>query len=1250
MKKVKGFIVGAFLAVIGTICSCLFFVFASGNLTVKADAPETVTLTFAYLGNGNPDVSVYGNKYLVWFNLGEKLSDTTLDKDNTFKNNNSIKVYQSDGSETVTSNVGWYISSGYTQLGIEIPSSAFLNAEDTSKVGSSVVYIAKGTKIGGVSELTNDIYFHIKGSEAANIKPLDGVKEYVKTDFAQQDSLERYCFYIGGGDGTKNNLGSIETRINDSTTVKLWLTDYGNGAKEILIPINYSDISKKGTYKVELLPYLPTNWTYFFKNKFTFWIIDGAYTEEKPVEYTDITFANTFNIRTDDFYIEFAGAPKSQEFKRAGNVSIMVNDESCSVGFYIDTAEKYGMVLPFDKAPKDKVNKVVIKAGEMVYDNTKNLNDITFYVSGYGVFSEKEAHATTVNLSGAIEKSEKIWWNITNLNGLVNTVAVEQNGVKIYGYGYNPDPGVENSTENLYETLADVFAAEVGSYPHSVDINVKAMLVRNVQGASIRLSSDYQGLRFTAETDEITDNNVADYGMYVTSEAFLNNKLGNDFKNITDGTNGNVISFSKGMREFYDSEKQCKVYAAVINVSPVNYNKKFTACAFIKVKYTNGLEKIILADNPIARSAYEVATTAIADVSANYNDIQKSYIQKYIDGVVDIDYNYKLIGAERSYSIEKVADGEIKVTAKNGSDFNVNGILAFSINGIRKSATFENGTIKFDSSEIIVRNIADEIAAQGRSERQLQITSYFGPSLGIAMENGKLTGGNYRPSSIEDIKKYFEAGFDFLVADEADYEAYRVEGIDFGAGSGVKDGAKRMLDLVALYCDVYGITEKKYAPVVIYDSVIWTVMDAEDIKALNKSDKELEDLLTYYFNSLDGYKPEYPSGYKYKTNKAPLNCFSGFTLRDEPYGEDLELYNKWYNFLATSDGLDMLAKGYYLVGAIISPGVNRQYLKGYANDDYTLASDEEYYEHYMKYVVDSMKNNTADNSKQYLMTDCYPFLTELSCSAGKKISAKNVISEHYFGMMQTYAYNAKINGFKAATCIQTTTHYNIDKYNAVMKPGILDSKTYTLTGRINNKGEVTMNKNHIRYQAYMSLAYGMQRIDYFTYWQHYNQTAAEKTEQVCVMWKYNSETNEYVAEYQPMYDWCKETNAEMKNIDQIVLAFDWLGTKLVAGQTTGNVYGDAISYDGNVVADSATSLYDLAVGCFTLGSAYDGYMLVNADDPSDERINEVSMHFGNGYSYAVCYKSGTPMVMPLNSGIFNIKLLSGDGVFVVPIR
>lgn len=48
--------------------------------------------------------------------------------------------------------------------------------------------------------------------------------------------------------------------------------------------------------------------------------------------------------------------------------------------------------------------------------------------------------------------------------------------------------------------------------------------------------------------------------------------------------------------------------------------------------------------------------------------------------------------------------------------------------------------------------------------------SYYGQSLGIHLESGKLTTNSYACSTVEDVKKYFDAGFNFLVADEADTE------------------------------------------------------------------------------------------------------------------------------------------------------------------------------------------------------------------------------------------------------------------------------------------------------------------------------------------------------------------------------------------------------------------------------------------------------------------------------------------------
>ena len=184
----------------------------------------------------------------------------------------------------------------------------------------------------------------------------------------------------------------------------------------------------------------------------------------------------------------------------------------------------------------------------------------------------------------------------------------------------------------------------------------------------------------------------------------------------------------------------------------------------------------------------------------------------------------------------------------------------------------------------------------------------------------------------------------------------------------------------------------------------------------------------------------------------------------------------------------------------------------------------------------------------------------------------------------------------------------------------------------------------------MALCYGYERIDYFTYWEHFNSIAAETMRQAAVMWAYDGSSGEYVAAYQPTYDWIKKTNAEIKGFDEVILAFDWQGTKLVSGSSaSGNCFGNAASYSADAVANTAVASYDLAVGCFALSDAK-GYMLVNADDPSEERVNAVSVDFGTEYTYAICYINGKAETRTLSGGKLNLSLGSGDGVFAVPMR
>lgn len=1136
--------------------------------------------------------------------------------------NNDLGVLWSTPEATVTSRL-------VGKIGGKIYfKSAFEN------VGSVSVVTESGTNVETTDE-GNGLYSFTMPSEAVTIsttekeEPQETVINYVSA--TTQDTPPRYVlFFDGVGNGAYGGIGQVTVTINGEEK-SLDFINWGDKTA-LLLPFDVcpNDDSKINEITIKSC----TVGDFVIKNDINLWISGTKVLTKDPrvtLTRNGGEYQSNENVQR---YVVYFNDVTGGDFAYIGSLAVTVDGKTeNNEAFYEWEGKKSALLLNADDYPLETEFKITTKTGWV--DDYYIVNSVTFYIYNEQIIDKTPV---TVVCGDGVYSSDIVWSEVA-LSGVFSAKNIEKNGLKVIGYRY------ENA---LYESLSAVYEAIGETAPASVSVEAVTVTLTNVYGASIRLASDYQGLRFTTSISQDRAEEVTEYGMYATSEAYLK-KLGGDFTAIEDGTNGYKISSTdEDFKKFTDGGNE--TFSTVITLSAANYNKNFVACGYLTVTYADGTSKTILADyvsESNMRSAYEVATKALAN-SSKYNAWQLSVIQKYADGVLDIDEDYNLIGAARSYTIEKIADGQIRITGEDG--FDATSVKAFSINGVRYPATFENGTVTFDSGLLTTGTLEAAIKAAGRDGRELEIMSYYGPSLGIHLESGKLTTDSYACSTAEDVKKYFDAGFNYLVADEADTEAYRYEGINYGGGSGTKDDAKRMLDLVALYCDTYGITDKSQAPVVLYDSFIWALMDKNEYANLGKTDDEIKNILKIHFETYKNYLPEYPAGYTYKTNETPLNCFAGFTLRDEPYGEDLECYNAWYNYLAYDMGL--IDGGYVLVGAVISPGVGGHYMVGHASDDYTVVTDETYYNDYLKYIVENMKSNSLDNGKQYLMSDCYPFLTTLSKKAlTSKVTSTYKMSSHYFSMMAMYANAAKENGFKAGVCIQSVTHYKAADYKAVMGGWSTKSAECNLTGRIDKDGNLTMNENHIRYQAYMALAYGMERIDYFTYWQHYNQTAAETMKESAVVWEYDEATGTYKGVYLPMYDYIKAANAEAKKLDEVVLAFDWQGTRLAAGQTaTTGAFDDAASYSGDDIANGFSAVYDLAVGCFTLGSDYKGYMLVNADDPSNARSNKAELNFGSEYGHAICYINGTPVAKTLDGGKLTLTLGAGDGIFVVPVK
>lgn len=1132
------------------------------------------------------------------------------------------------------------------------------NASVTSalcgKIGEKVYFASAFDSVNTVSVKTasgaetavtleeNGVYSFVMPSEDVTITTTEKTQTTIAFDsLVNQTFANRFVMLLknGAGDGTYGTeIASVTAKI-DGAEKSVSFVNWGEG---LAFLFGYDVLPASGYHTFEISAGQIS--ARFIFEGVSINVADGEVVTPLKLEFTGSDYQVIADVNVYRYIVYFNDLGTGSAVTFAGNASVTVNDtDDTTAESYFWANGKLAILLPKDDYPVDKEFKITVNPCRLgSYYITEG---VTIYAYDKEVTLKTEV---TYTLNGA-NYTKAIVWGETGFNSVFSASIAETDGVKVIGYTYE---------DKLYSSLSKIYEkiTENGEdAPKAVNFAVETIKLSNERGAYIRTNSDYQGLRFVTSVSEQKHANVTEYGMYFTSVSFLNSEaLKGDFKKIENGVNGYKISSASANFNSWIKGDGYEYYSAVIDLSPVNYNKKFTVCAYVTVSYADGTSEEILAaydSEANVRSAYEVASAAVEFIEDKTSSAYL-YTQKYVEGVLDLDYDYNLIGAERSYTVEKLADGKVKLTAKDGSGFDVATVLAFCVNGERQSATFDNGTVTFEASLMMTGRVENKIEESGNGGKKLQILAYDGPSLGIHLKEGVLTNEKYRSSTVADIKKYFDAGFNYIVADEADFGAYRYEGIAFGSGvTGTKNDAERMLDLVALYCDEYGITDPANAPVIVYWSVIFSVMDKAERQNLIldgavRTDDNVKQLIKNGFDELCTYVPAYPEGYAAKTNGTPLNCFKGFVLRDEPYGEDLDLYLQWYNYLASD--LGMTESGYLLVGSVLSFGVEEKYVLSGSTSESKI-SDDKFVSEYLDKIVNGMAVNGAENGSQYVMADHYPFRTTLQKNAlSNTVNATYYISDGYFVTMQKYATAAKAKGLKAGIAVQSVTHYNKSKFEAL--GSWIKSSECAVTGRIDESGNLIADENMIRYQAYMALCYGYERIDYFTYWEHYNSVAAETMRQSAVSWAYDSLSGEYVGVYQPTYEWIKKANSEIKNFESVLLAFDWQGTRLVTGTSaTGNCFGSAESYSGNAVANTATALYDLAVGSFVLDDM-NGYMIVNADDPINARSNVVTMNFGTDYEYAVCYIGGSPVVCKLTGGELSLTLGAGDGVFAVPVK
>lgn len=246
-------------------------------------------------------------------------------------------------------------------------------------------------------------------------------------------------------------------------------------------------------------------------------------------------------------------------------------------------------------------------------------------------------------------------------------------------------------------------------------------------------------------------------------------------------------------------------------------------------------------------------------------------------------------------------------------------------------------------------------------------------------------------------------------------------------------------------------------------------------------------------------------------------------------------------------------------------------------------------------------------------------------------SGENYLQKTWFQNLELAAAGAKEGGFDIGVVIQSCA------YGAVGGEGVADHARSIKT------------KADAGYQLYSSLAYGAKTIGYFTYWQHRSEGHPQINEGFYDGMVMYPEDNGMEAVKTDAYYAVQAANKEVKKFDHVLLNFDWQGTTALSVTDEFETLSYIAKYQAPRILE-ASATQDAIIGHLKDKDGYDGFMLVNATEPSKGMSTDVSVKFREATS-AIAYVKGEPQEITLGeNGSYTFTLEAGEGVFVIPIK
>lgn len=318
--------------------------------------------------------------------------------------------------------------------------------------------------------------------------------------------------------------------------------------------------------------------------------------------------------------------------------------------------------------------------------------------------------------------------------------------------------------------------------------------------------------------------------------------------------------------------------------------------------------------------------------------------------------------------------------------------------------------------------------------------------------------------------------------------------------------------------------------------------------------------------------------------------FRGWFMGDEPRISDLTTYTKVTNALKTlNPNLDFFTSC----------------LPTYTNESFlSLDNSLSLNEKYTNYA------NSFGNLFGEFTYDFYPFKHSYKTFLGSKYNEKDYMRSDWFLNLTLAASNAK-GAYDTGITVQSYADE-------------LNGKDYYR--------EVTT--ADVSFQVYSALAYGMKSINYFTYGQHWDDSVAATSSMI-----YNGEKT-------AVYYAVQSVNNEIKAFDNVILDFNWQGTVGIKHSNGNGIMNYVEAYNSKRI-DAYSATDDAIIGCLKDSNGYDGFMLVNATDPSKNVTENISVTFNNA-DHAKVFVNGVESIVELNNGTYEAALAPGQGIFVIP--